>query len=69
MYVTFDLAVLGIYSGGGVLAPRQVCARKHVKILIATLPIILKDEKPSKCPSTGNELNYGVSIQGKVCSC
>ena len=43
MYITFDPVVLRIYSADGVLAPGQVCAGKHVKILIAAMPIILKD--------------------------
>lgn len=43
MFITFDPVVLRIYSAAGVLAPGQVCAEKHVKILIAAMPIILKD--------------------------
>ena len=42
VYITCDPAVLRIYSADGLPAPGQVYARKHVKILIAALPIILK---------------------------
>ena len=69
MYITCDPAVLRIYSADGMPAPGQLYARKHVKILIAALPIILKGREVGGGVQDGEHMHTRgrfMSMHGKT---